>query len=269
MKAPTLMGLCFAAMCYSAAAAAAEATVTPAQNASVEAAPTAEAANDTTQSQAAAARSRQIAEVPVYVPPRRGAPQTRVGGGTRTVTGAAGADEILLVLAPPQTGFTRQAQPTLYWFLSTADPGPFEFVLIAADAVAPLWRQRVDGPLTAGIHAIALDRTDVALEPGVEYQWSVAIVRDAARRSRDLVASGTLQRIDVPTPPDEEVDAVFALAAEGLWYDALQQLGDAIATDAASPRLQRYRRALLQQADLAEVSNYLDRSQPVADQNVR
>lgn len=203
--------------------------------------------------------------MPVYTPPRRGAPKTRVGGGTRVVADAAHAAEVLTVLSPPQVGLTQQAQPTLYWFLSTDDPGPFEFVLTTPDAVAPLWRARVDGPQKAGIHALSLRDQNVVLQDGVEYQWSVAIVRDPQRRSRDLVTIGTLERVageSEATLHGQGADAVFTLAAQGLWYDALQQVEELIEVANDDARLREYRAALLDQADLAQVATYVRNPAP-------
>lgn len=194
--------------------------------------------------------------LPVYTPPRRGAPKTRVGGGTRSLSTGTHAGEMLTVLSPPQTGQTQQAQPTLYWFLSAADVGPFEFVLTTADAVAPLRRVRIDGPLGAGIHAVSLRDENVVLDDGVEYQWSVAIVHDPERRSRDVVAIGTLERVAAGSTPDG-AEAVFALAERGLWYDALQRVEELIAQSNDDARLREYRAALLDQAELAQVAQYV------------
>src|SRR3712207_1026765 len=57
---------------------------------------------------------------PVYKPPVRGAPEGRVGGGTR------GGDQtfMLSVLAPRHTGWTVQEQPVLYWYLTKAISTP-------------------------------------------------------------------------------------------------------------------------------------------------
>src|SRR5512147_2071824 len=216
------------------------------------------------ESDAPATRAGSVASVvidrreglPVYTPPRRGAPKTRVGGGTRSLATGTHAGEVLTVLSPPQTGQTQQAQPTLYWFLSTADTGPFEFVLTTVDAVAPLHRVRIEGPLSAGIHAVSLRDENVVLDDGVEYQWSIAIVHDPERRSRDVVAIGTLERVSATSTPDG-AEAVFALAERGLWYDALQQVEELIAQSNDDARLREYRAALLDQAELAQVAQYL------------
>lgn len=194
--------------------------------------------------------------LPVYTPPRRGAPKTRVGGGTRSLSTGTHAGEVLTVLSPPEVGQTQQAQPTLYWFLSVTDVGPFEFVLTTADAIAPLRRVSIDGPLDAGIHAVSLRDQNVVLEDGVEYQWSVAIVHDPERRSRDVVAIGTLERVAARSTPDG-AEAVFTLAERGLWYDALQQVEELIAQSTDDARLREYRAALLDQAELAQVAQFV------------
>lgn len=68
---------------------------------------------------AAAAEAQDLAAADslIYVPPRRGAPKTRVGGGTRS----GGQPLHLALLAPEHTGLTRSASPTLYWWLSARD----------------------------------------------------------------------------------------------------------------------------------------------------
>ncbi len=51
------------------------------------------------------------AQDPLYKPPIRGAPATRVGGGTR---GPGDKRPSVRVLAPNHVGFTTRAQPELY-----------------------------------------------------------------------------------------------------------------------------------------------------------
>jgi hypothetical protein len=86
-------------------------------------------------SKPATAKSKADAAArPVYVPPRRGAPATRVGGGTRS--GGANAPQVAL-LSPEHTGLTHQARPTLYWYLSRDYTGSIEFVVTGRDSVTP------------------------------------------------------------------------------------------------------------------------------------
>ncbi|MGE0623743.1 MAG: DUF928 domain-containing protein [Pseudomonadales bacterium] len=176
-----------------------------------------------------------------YVPPRRGAPKTRVGGGTRS----GGHPLHLSLLAPEHTGLTRSASPTLYWWLSEDHPGPVEVVVMAESAVTPALRFRPPVPVAAGIHAVDLEAAGIVLEAGVSYRWSVAIVRDENARARDVVATATLEYV-----PDRQVAAdAGALAAAGLWYDALAAL------DREADRAGRA--ALLDQVDLTEVARWV------------
>ena len=150
---------------------------------------------------------------PVYVPPRRGAPKTRVGGGTRS----SGSDVQLALLAPEHTGLTGRSSPILYWWLSKEHQGPFEFVVMVEGGVEPVLRFRQQNTLAAGIHSFDLAAAGLTLEPGVVYRWSVAIVRDEAQRARDVVALATMEYVVDRAVADE----AYALAAAGLWYDAL------------------------------------------------
>jgi len=185
------------------------------------------------------------ADALVYVPPRRGAPKTRVGGGTRS----GGQQLHLALLAPEQTGLTRSASPTLYWWLSQDHPGPVEVIVTAENAVMPVLRLRPPVPVAAGIHAVDLSAAGLALEAGISYRWSVAIIRDENARARDVVATATLEY----EPDGDVAQDAHALAAAGLWYDAL----DALDRDADRDG----RAALLDQVSLTEVARWV-RSPP-------
>ena len=63
------------------------------------------------------------APVPVYTPPKRGAPGGRIGGATRGIQREV---FLLSVLAPDHSGFTTSEQPSLYWFISSSTSLPVE-----------------------------------------------------------------------------------------------------------------------------------------------
>ena len=157
---------------------------------------------------------------PTYQPPRLGAPKTRVGGGTR----GGGELPAIELLAPASTGLTMQASPKLYWHLSEPYSGNFEYVVLERDSdqPMPLLRRSITKQLCEGFHALNLDDFEVALRTGVVYQWSVAIVRDAQRRSQDIVAQATIERVGGPAQTDGL--SVGQYASQGLWYDAIQAL---------------------------------------------
>lgn len=195
---------------------------------------------------------------PVYKPPLRGAPGGRVGGGTR---GASGRDIFVLsVLVPDHTGLTMREQPSLFWFISTETSLPIELTIVDPNATAPLLETRIASPVKRGVHRVRLADYGVRLAPGVAYQWSVAVMPDAARRSRDILASGTIERVEpagelrpkVTGARKEDLMSVYAEA--GIWYDALEAVSDLIESAPRDATLRRYRAALLAQAGLPEIA---------------
>jgi hypothetical protein len=194
----------------------------------------------------------------VYRPPMRGAPSTRVGGGSR---GLGDAPLTVSVIAPDHTGLTTQSQPSLYWYTSRPVSGEVEVTIIDANGIDPLLETRLAAPEGAGIHAIDLASLGVTLETDVEYSWFVAVVTDPAQRSNDVVASGTIMRID----GGRDVAARLAnsdprqqariYAEQGLWYDAVDSLSGLIDDNPRDAGLRADRDALLAQVGLPTAAN--------------
>jgi hypothetical protein len=198
------------------------------------------------------------AALPLYKPPLRGAPGGRVGGGTR---GMPGRDIfVLAVLAPDHTGLTTTEQPSLFWFISAATSLPVELTISDPNKVEPVLEARVPPAVERGVHRLRLADFGVRLAPGVTYQWSVTVVPDPARRSRDILASGMIQRVEPSVElasrqaaaPD--LDAVRLYAENGLWYDALDAVSQLMESAPGDQMARRYRAALLQQVGLGELS---------------
>jgi hypothetical protein len=200
--------------------------------------------------------------MPSYTPPLRGAPASRVGGGTRS---AGAAHLVLEVIAPDHTGLTGAAQPTLYWYASEPVSAPLEFTLIATDADRPALERALPPVRSAGIQAIPLDTLGATLKPGTEYQWFVSVVSDAAQRSRDVTAGGTIRRSDVGAAVRSEVakadprNAPLVYAQAGYFYDAVDGLSRLIAKNPEDAGLRAQRAALLEQVGLGDVA-VLDRA---------
>jgi len=190
---------------------------------------------------------------PVYKPPLRGAPQARVGGGTR---GAGPQSIVLQVLVPDHAGLTTQAQPALYWYTKKPAAAHFEIALIDEDAIDPLLELEVDKEAAAGIQRLDLKEHAISLQPGVAYQWSVALIRDASSRSADIVSSGVIKRVEPDAALEKRIDAssgterVALYPGEGIWYDALDTLSTLIAQSPEDRNLADMRTALLDQVGL-------------------
>jgi|SRR5690349_22285757 len=190
---------------------------------------------------------------PVYKPPLRGAPGGRVGGGTR---GTGREMFVLSVLAPDHTGLTTQEQPDLYWFISSATSTPVELTITEPNATQPLLETTIKTPVQAGVNRIRLTDHGVRLAPGVAYHWFVAVVPDANRRSKDILAGGMIERVQPPSTlasalaqaAAAERPAIYADA--GLWYDAFAALTALIDGDPSNATLRQQRTALLTQVGL-------------------
>ena len=198
-----------------------------------------------------AAKSPLAAQrAPIYKPPLRGAPVTRVGGASR---GLSNSDLVLSVLAPESTGLTTRAQPTLYWYSSKALTAPLEFTLNDDHSIKPLVELKIPAA-QPGLHALRLPYT---LKLDVEYQWTIAAVTDPNQRASDILASGTIKR--VPPPPaltaqlnqTAQREQPFLYAQEGFWYDALAALSEQIAANPLNHSLREQRAALLEQVGLS------------------
>ena len=196
---------------------------------------------------------------PLYKPPKRGKPTGRVGGGSRGI----GEDAVprILALVPEHVAQTAATQPSLFWYI---DGMPQEdqrlvFTLTDSQSVEPIRESDLGAPAAAGVQRIRLSEHDVELEPGVDYEWSVAIVVDPDQRSRDTIASGWIDRVaesEAPRLDPQEgngLERVNTYAAAGLWYDAMSSICDLIEENPDDATLLSVRASLLDQVGLAEL----------------
>jgi hypothetical protein len=192
---------------------------------------------------------------PLYRLPRVGKPRGRIGGGRR---GPLHGVADLHALVPDHVGQTTSPQPSLYWYLAEPleEDFVFELTLIDETSIDPVVDRRIERPAGAGLQRIRLADLGIALEPGQEYQWSVAAVPDPDDHSKDVVASGWIQRVTAPEGLEERLsaagpDGAAAVYGEaGLWYDLLAALCERIG---AHPEDAGYRQqlvALLEQVGL-------------------
>lgn len=191
---------------------------------------------------------------PIYKPPVRGAPGGRVGGGTR------GKDHtfVLSVLAPNHTGLTAEEQPVLYWYLSKPLSSPIEFT-INDGGTTPLLEKTLTPPFEPGLQRLRLSEFGVHLAAGKQYQWFVGLVSDPKRRSKDILAGATIERVErsaVPVIATDRVAAARRHAEAGYWYDAVALLSEQIEETPADSIARSQRAALLQQVGLHEIADY-------------
>ncbi len=193
----------------------------------------------------------------IYKPLLLDAPQTRVDGSTR---GKDGEAVILQVLAPDDTGLTLQPQPTLYWYARTPVATRFEIARIDKDKIDPLLEVDAGGEKVAGIHHLDLGDHKISLQPEATYQWSVTQVIVEGSQSKDIIASGIIERMKTGEGLASRIkmshgtDLVAVYASEGIWYDALGTISSMIDKSPEDQGLVAIRASLLNQVGLHAVT---------------
>ncbi len=199
-----------------------------------------------------------INHMPIYKPPLRGAPAGRVAAGTR-----GGDQELpyLCLIVPDHIGLTISTQPTLYFYLSKPSAFPVEFTLIEKQGINPIVETQMVPLKTAGIQSVNLVDYGVHLEKGKQYKWFIALVPDPKRRSKDILAAGGIEHINMPENIKDKLaasdvsQAPYIYAEAGLWYDAFNSLSLMIEKSPDDTRLRQQRDALLDQIDLVQVTD--------------
>lgn len=193
-----------------------------------------------------------------YTPPKTAGGSRMDGDG-----GSRGSGEKLpsiYVLAPEHLALTTQAQPSLFWFQTLPAKAEFELTLTEPKKPKPLLNVGGGTADKAGIRSLSLARHGVTLAPGVTYQWSVALITDPKNRSKDVIASGSIKRVEEPAELREKTAAASAedraaiYAQGGFWYDALQSISGAIAANPKNAGLHQLRASLLEQARLPQAA---------------
>jgi hypothetical protein len=197
-----------------------------------------------------------------YTPPKSattGTSGTRIDGDGGSRAGGVTLPS-LCVLAPNHTGLTTRGRLSLFWYQSGQASTRFELTLVEPKKPKPVLRVGRDKVDEAGIHRTLLARHNVTLTPGVLYKWSIALVPDPANRSQDVIASGTIQRIE----PDAQLATALAdakgldkaaiYASKGLWYDALEAVTNEMDAAPGNKQLRLQRAALLEQVGLKDAA---------------
>lgn len=187
-----------------------------------------------------------------------GKPKMRtVGAGSRGAEKAVS----LSALTPEHTGLTAHGQPTLFWYLSSPTSHPIELIVNEDREPQPLLVTPLPAPPQSGIQRVRLADYGVQLKTGVSYRWFVAIVPDAEHRSKDIVAGGGIERIELPQTLHgqlQQTDAAMRhhlYAETGFWYDALTAISDLIDAAPGDIQLRQQRADLLTQVGLADIAS--------------
>lgn len=122
--------------------------------------------------------------------------------------------------------------------------------------VQPILETRLPSPIKPGVQRVRLADYKVHLSPGAAYRWFVAVVPDADRRSKDILAGGAIERVETPQELKSKLgqaakkDLPSVYAEAGIWYDALGAISDLIEAAPQDQELRKQRAAMLAQVGL-------------------
>lgn len=206
------------------------------------------------------------AQAQEYVPPDRGLPGRREGGGTRG--NCLRSDTRLLALIPNSNyGTTLSEYPTFFWYVPHTTTQSAEFVLLDEDD-NEVYKSTFQISENPGIisHTLPADGTIAPLEIGKDYHWYFSLICDTRDRSGDIFAEGWIQRVE-PSPELADQLATSALsdrptiyAQAGIWYDALSTLANLYQAEPTNSQLANHWLILLRSVGLEGIA-----SQPLID----
>jgi hypothetical protein len=171
-----------------------------------------------------------LATAQQYVPPKRGIPTRREGGGTRG--GCMGAGKPLMPLVPLD-GFSTAVSdsPTFFWYVPTTRVQAAEFRLLDTRTDEELYATSVPLNSTPGVVSFRLPASITAsLKPGIDYTWQFSLLCDPNEPSRNPLVEGLFQRTQADSTLKSQLDratladrpSIYATA--GIWHDAITTL---------------------------------------------
>lgn len=207
-----------------------------------------------------------------YVPPNRGIPGRREGGGTRGCwlgETRLPTNPRLTALTPEDSyGQTTKAYPTFYFYVPqfyAEAANRAEFVLQDESGVE-LYKATFQMGNNAGIISLSLPENAnlPPLEIGQDYYWSFALAceqaSDPTDQSSDIYVEGWLQRVVPSAEVTEELETVSlsdrpaVYAAEGIWYDAVSILAELRRAEPGNQALRAKWTQLLQSVGLESIA---------------
>lgn len=187
--------------------------------------------------------------------PDRGSASSTLSGGRRGTAAACALDNgvpepaITLLVPDNSKALTTEAQPTLSWYIESAQAVDMEFILSHPEHADPVYTKRLRSD--TGLVEVALPEI-AALEADTEYWWTVFVDCDSDGEyeihARSFVARVSGSDIASGMETMSSLDRAATYAANGIWHDALNTLVSSYREDSQMVTLLEIRR-LLDQAN--------------------
>ncbi|MEL6439177.1 MAG: DUF928 domain-containing protein [Cyanobacteria bacterium J06621_8] len=157
-----------------------------------------------------------------YRPPKgRVREQVRKTGGSRGCKMPLG-DVVTLLIPQDHTASTISSHPTFFWHVSEQLSSKLRFTILEAGQ-KPIYTQELTPE--PGIVALKLPNNSNPLEVGKTYRWTVTVICNEEKPSRNLFAQAWIERVPATNIKHHSTSVrVFCTenyAQMGLWYDAL------------------------------------------------
>lgn len=164
-------------------------------------------------------------EQETYRPPKgKVRQQARKAGGSRGCN-LHSNDTVTLLVPQDHIATTTSNRPTFLWHLSQRSSLPLRFTLIEPGKKTIFTKELDPEP---GIVALILPQSSRPLEIGKTYRWTVTVICNKMKPSRNLFAQAWIERVSSPKSnksfSENTNDPSFCdvnYAQKGIWYDAL------------------------------------------------
>ena len=149
--------------------------------------------------------------------------QARKAGGSRGCNLPLN-DTVTLLVPQEHTATTVSDSPIFFWYLSQKLSSPLRFTLLEPGKKPIFVKELSPEP---GIVALKLPQNSPPLELGKIYRWTVTVVCNPKKPSRNLFAQAWIERVPLPSS-QTFIDNVnnsslcsVEYAKAGIWYDAI------------------------------------------------
>ncbi len=197
-----------------------------------------------------------------------------MGAGTRggsTNTGVAAndtenpfADKASLkleLLTPAHTGLTLSNKPTIYWYISSASPGPILLQISNQRQVFPIFEHYLPAVRKSGIYSISFETLNFVLNRDLDYKVGLTPLGENGRPFGTSSGKGAVRFVEADAELKEKMkrasreELAALLGQHGIWYDMIDQLSLQIESN-GSESAQKQRTYLLRQAGINHAAQF-------------